>query len=224
MDNINIHYIFINPNNLNENIFSNINFINYKNYHNKYYEKKNNIIYHNYNDICNLLKDYDKELYEIFLKLNPNYAALLADIGRYIILYNYGGIYNDLKSISYCKLINYIKKLDKNIEIIFEEHPVHNNRIRNTNIICLNKKNIFFHNLLQEIKKYLKTMKKDNSGSENMWKIGSGIFINEYNKNKLNKSYLKVNLQKNKFILLNQGLKKNNIVKWQSINEKILLN
>lgn len=94
------HYIYINVFNIlgdinNDTILNDI-----KKIHEQNYTNGEIIKYYGYNDIVNLLNNYDIELSKLFLELNCNYPALLADIGRLIILYTYGGIYHDLKCIS----------------------------------------------------------------------------------------------------------------------------
>ena len=91
------HYIFIDPYDINSNNENNEKFQSIKKIHSENYTDGEKILYYNYEDIKNLLEKYDIELYNLYIKINYKYAALLADIGRYIILYNYGGIYHDLK-------------------------------------------------------------------------------------------------------------------------------
>lgn len=94
------HYIFIDSCELFHDINNNSTFNNIKKIHSKNYTNGEIVKYYGYNDIVYLLNNYDKELCKLFLDINCNYPALLADIGRLIILYTYGGIYHDLKCMS----------------------------------------------------------------------------------------------------------------------------
>ena len=49
------------------------------------------------NDIENYLSKFPK-LHEAYKKINPKYGAARADFFRYVIVYNEGGVYLDLKS------------------------------------------------------------------------------------------------------------------------------
>ena len=118
------HYIFINPNDVFGNINNDIILNDIKKIHKKNYTNCEILKYYGYIDIVNLLKNYDNELCKLFLKLNYNYPALLADIGRLIILYNYGGIYHDLKCMSNQKMINYLNSVSSKTKLIAEEHPI----------------------------------------------------------------------------------------------------
>ena len=149
------HYIFIDPNDINCNLDTHPNLLKIKQIHNEHYKNGEHILYWGYNDIANLLKTYDTELYELFLKINYNYAALLADIGRYLILYYHGGIYHDIKCISNTQFDIYLSNLDKKITFIAEVSPFDTARTRNGNIVSLYKNHPLLNELLQEIKKRL---------------------------------------------------------------------
>ena len=71
-----------------------------------------------------LLFKFDKSLYNIVI--NIKYPALIADIGRFIILYYYGGVYLDLKFIITDKFINFINNEIIEIDFIADKHPWRN--------------------------------------------------------------------------------------------------
>jgi len=118
MNKLQRHYIFIDPNNINDNLKDNLILNEIKKIHINHYTNNEIITYWSYNDIVNLLFKYDVELCKLFKCLNYNYPAFLADIGRYIILFYYGGIYHDLKCISNKKIINYLDTTSNNITFI----------------------------------------------------------------------------------------------------------
>lgn len=74
------HYIFINPYNILGDINNDVILNDIKKIHKQNYTNFDIVKYYGYNDIVNLLNDYDNELSNLFLKLNYNYPALLADI------------------------------------------------------------------------------------------------------------------------------------------------
>lgn len=220
------HYIFINPNNINEPLNNNIILNQIKQIHNKYYLNNEIIKYWGYNDIANLLKNYDNELYQLFLSLNPNYPALLTDIGKYIILYYYEGIYHDLKMISKKNINNYINyQKSNNINIIGEEHPTLKFRVRSGNIISLKINNPFFNIVLQNIKKELIIAKDQKyKGPDHVFNIGSDIYINEFNNFLLkNNNIIKYPLEEKGLILYNIDIYSKNIKKWQETDEYLFL-
>lgn len=216
------HYIFINPNNvLSDNGDSRIlNCI--KAMHKKRYRNCEIVKYYGYNDIVDLLNKYDNELCKLYLQLNVNYPALLADIGRLIILYTYGGIYHDLKCISNKNMIDYLKSVSSEIELIAEEHPLEKHRVRNTNIIALHKKSNFIKSVLEKIKKKLAT-KKNYFGPEQMFDIGSGIYINEFSEN-TNQCIYKHPFETTNMLEFNFNIYNRNIKKWQDTYEYIFKN
>jgi mannosyltransferase OCH1-like enzyme len=65
-------------------------------------------------DECvDVLRDYNKDLLEIYLKINPNYGTARGDFFRYVCIYKNGGIYLDLKSSISETLDNVIKNDDR---------------------------------------------------------------------------------------------------------------
>jgi hypothetical protein len=212
------HYIFIDPHNLLNDINNNAILNDIKKIHKQNYTNKEIIKYYGYNDIVNLLKNYDNELCELFMELNPNYPALLADIGRLIILYNYGGIYHDLKCISNKKMINYLSFVSPEIQLIAEEHTKEYNRVRNTNIVALQKNSNFLRIVLQKIKIKLKNS-KDAFGPKAMFNIGSGIYIEEFKKQ--GKYIYKYPFQANNMLKFFSKIKSKNIITWQNTYEHI---
>lgn len=216
------HYIYINPNNLNEKVSDII-----KNIHNDNYINQNvNIKYHYYYEIYQLLQEYDTELSELFLKINTNYAALLADIGRYIILYNYGGVYHDLKCMSNNKINKYITKNYNNGKtFIAQQHAIETHRIRNTNIIVLERYHVFINEILQRLKNNLKEAKiEKHYGSKAMIKIGSGTYISGYKEYKTNNIFSNITHEfYDEFINRSSIIYNTRFKKWQNIEEPIFI-
>lgn len=216
------HYIFINPHNVLSRKHKKLDFI--KKIHLRNYNKGERIIYWFYEDILKLLQSYDKELADLFSKINKMYPALLADIGRYIILYKFGGVYLDLKVLAkneIYKLIYFIKKFNKNIEAIGWKHPKEN-RTRNGGIIALTKNNIFFHNVLQNIKIKLLKQKKENKqiNSSKMFNIGSKTYIELFEIYEKQNKVAKFPFQK-KIVKFNRKIYKLNFVRWQNTHQKL---
>ena len=219
------HYIFINPNDIHSKSHNRLNII--KKIHKNNYKNNENIKYWFYDDIYELLNNYDKELSELFTLINPIYPALLADIGRYIILFNFGRMYLDLKCMAkpeVYKLIHLTKKFRKNIKVIGWQHPTEKYRTRNGCIISLSKKNNFFNEILQNIKKKLLEEKENNIQDGKTYVNGIG----GYYYNSLFKNYEKINkvtkfpLHK-KIIKINRKIYKMNFVRWQHTHEKLFL-
>lgn len=213
-----IHYIYINSSNINETTNDSIQSI--KEIHNKHYTFSNATIkYHTYADIIKLLNEYDKELCFLFKQINTNYAALLADIGRYIILYKYGGVYHDLKCMS-----------DYNIESIYENIkdtligeicPNEPHRVRNTNIMVKSTKHPFIDIVLHEIKNKLIKGKITNIyGSRNMFLIGSHTYISLFEIYSKKMNIIEKRLDN--FITINKDIyHKKKLKKWQNTEEYI---
>jgi len=172
------HYIFIDPLDILKDITNNTTLNYIKKIHKQNYTNGEIIKYYGYNDIVYLLDNYDKELCKLFLTINHNYPALLADIGRLIILYNYGGVYHDLKFMSNKKMIDYLQSVSPKIELISEEHPTQKHRVRNGNIVALKKHSNFIASVLEKIKTKIQN-EKDAFGHTKMFEICSGIYINE---------------------------------------------
>jgi hypothetical protein len=213
------HYIFINPNNISNDINNDIILNNIKKIHNLNYNNGEIVKYYGYNDIVYLLNNYDKELCKLFTELNCNYPALLADIGRLIILYNYGGIYHDLKFMSNKNMIEYLNDVSPEIELIGEEHPVKKQRVRMGNIIALHKHSKFLGSVLQKIKTKL-INSKNAFGSKKVFELGSGIYIQEFLNNTDIHVY-KYPFQVKSMVKLNSIIYSKNIKKWQNTNEYI---
>lgn len=213
------HYIYINPNNLYSREDSILDKIKIKHYFN--YTNNEIIKYHFYSDILELLQLYDIELAQLFYQINHNYPALISDIGRFIILYNYGGVYHDLKCLSNSNLNLYINNL-KNKGVIFvgETHPIETFRVRSGNIICLETKSDFIKKVLTEIKKELfKAFNNKGFGSKLMFNIGSQVYIDLF---KQNESTL---ITKEKldpiYLYMDFDIKNLNYKKWQETEELI---
>lgn len=213
------HYIFIDPDDILNDINNNDTLKFIKKKHKEKYINGEIVKYYGYQDIVNLLDNYDKELCKLFKEINCNYPALLADIGRLIILYKYGGVYHDLRFMSKKILIDYLSQVSFETELIAEEHPKETDRVRVGNIITLHKHSKFIALVLEKIKKKLKS-DKNAFGSNKVNEIGSDIYINEFKKNKNPNIY--------KYPFFNTGkIKKNNKIYmkrariWQETNEPI---
>jgi mannosyltransferase OCH1-like enzyme len=213
------HYIFINPTDVLSDINNDVILNRIKEIHTQNYTNCEIVKYYGYNDIVNLLNNYDYELCKLFLELNCNYPALLADIGRLIILYTYGGIYHDLKCMSNKKIVDYLKSVSSEIELIGEEHPIEKHRVRNTNIVALHKNSNFIKSVLEKIKKILET-EKDAFGHQQVFNIGSGIYINEFLEN-TNQCIYKYPFENTYMLKFNSEIYSKNIKKWQNTDEYI---
>lgn len=65
-------------------------------------------------DCYNFIKNnYSYEILEAYNSINPTYSAAKADLFRYLILYKYGGVYLDIKSIIKNNLANVIRPDDE---------------------------------------------------------------------------------------------------------------
>ena len=212
------HYIFIDPNDV-YNSSKNDVFKTIKEFHNSKYRSGEIIKYYHYDDIVSLLEKYDIELRDLFLQLNYNYPALLADIGRYVILYFNGGVYHDLKYVSNSNMNIFLKeKIKEGVKIIGEICPEDHSRVRNTNIISLCKEHFIFNDVLQKIKELL-IKNKHLCGSRHVWNIGSFTYIKIIHENE-NKEIIKTHL-KNIFLYFYMDVYRMNIKRWQETEESI---
>ena len=66
-------------------------------------------------DIDNYIQTNFPDLFKIYKKINPNYGAAKADFFRYLVVYNEGGVYLDIKSGAEKPLDEIIKSTDKYI-------------------------------------------------------------------------------------------------------------
>ena len=210
------HYIFINPYDLEEDMNKNETFIYIKKKYDKKYVNKEIVKYYSYNDIKELAKNFDSKLYNLFIKINPIYPALLADIGRILILYNYGGVYHDLKFFSTKKLSNYLNYTKSK----FFVDSRYNNKIRNSNIIVLERNNIYLKEILQLMTQKLTKLYEKNilDGRKYVYFVGSVSFfeiVKKYDKN-ITKLF-------KEFIERDNEIYFKNIVKWQDTHEKLFL-
>ena len=212
------HYIFINPVDVFEDINKNTILNDIKQIHNKSYTNGEIVKYYGYNDIVNLLNNYDNELCNLFKELNYNYPALLADIGRYIILYNYGGVYHDLKCISNKKMIDYLNSVSKEIKIIGETTKKNKERVQIGNIVVLEKQSKFLNDVLQKIKMKL-INSKDSSGPFVVVTIGMGTYGDNFPYN--TKNAHNISFENEKFVEYNSEVYSKNISRWQNTNEYI---
>jgi hypothetical protein len=213
------HYIFINPTNIFEDINNETVLDDIKKVHSKYYVHGEIVKYYGYNDVVCLLNGYDKQLCRLFTEINYNYPALLADIGRLIILYKYGGVYHDLKCISNKKMIDYLNSVPPDIQLIGDEHPIEKYRVRNTNIVALQKNCRFISLVLQKLKHKLLS-KRDAFGPHMVFEIGSFTFIREFLEN-TSEPIFKYPFHNDCMITFHPDIYVKNIKKWQHTHEYI---
>lgn len=220
-----LHYIFINPHDLNEDINCNPILHQVKLVHDKYY---NNVLgvqrtYWSYNDIAALLSDYNKDLHALYLSINPKYAALLSDIGRFVILYYYGGVYHDLKFVSKPKFVKSLHTYQNDYSIIGEQHPRQKHRVRSGNIISFAKSDPFFKLVLDAIMSRLDTAQNTKlSGSVAMFEIGSGIYIELFSEYEEKREDMMRKRFDWRYLKYHKDIYKANITKWQNIEEQIV--
>jgi mannosyltransferase OCH1-like enzyme len=88
---------------VNDNIKKNIEYLRNKNPEYKYFLFDDN-------DCINFIKNnYEIDILDTYLLINPNYGPAKADLFRYLLLYKYGGIYLDIKSscdVPFSEVIN----------------------------------------------------------------------------------------------------------------------
>tara|TARA_B110000285_G_C14957134_1_gene529775 strand:- start:158 stop:853 length:696 start_codon:yes stop_codon:yes gene_type:complete len=218
------HYIYINPNDLDFNLEEkhDIKFNTIKKFHRNNYENNEQCKYYGYNDIVELLTKYDVELRYLFLSINPNYPALLADIGRYIILYNYGGVYHDLKCVtSNIEFVDFLQKSHNNgITFIAEQRPGDQVRVRNTNICALIKHHRLLDKILKNLKTRLLVAFKDNAfGSKHVSYIGSESYRDTFYENE--STTIIRHLLCPEYLVLYTDIYKLNYTSWQETQEYI---
>jgi len=216
------HYIFIDAADIHADLTTHATLTSIKKIHKGYYTNNERVDYWGYNDIARLLKGYDAQLHELFLQLNYNYAALLADIGRLIILYVHGGVYHDLKYTSDKRMITYLDKIDAGVSFIGDVCSTDRNRTRNGNMIALRIHHPLLHECLQKIKAALIVARRDKAlGAKYVAKIGSDIYnIDVFKKYEDNKTVIKYCMD---MTLINYDItiyRKRSTV-WQKINEHL---
>lgn len=152
-------------------------------------EPSMNVMIHNFHDIHTMLEEYDSELARLFSYIDPDFGACMADIGRILCMYRYGGIYHDahlrFKSSS---ALRKIRKLLNKADIIFEIHPLKNKAAkfltRNTNMISRKPGLVFFDAVLQKQKNNLARMAKEITESKSkrheMWYETTMPFLEEF--------------------------------------------
>jgi len=214
------HYIYIDSDDINKNINTDPTLAEIKRLHKTYYTNDEEIKYWGYMDIYNLIKEYDEEFAELFLSINVNYPALLADIGRYLILYRFGGVYHDLKCVSNLNMISY---LDNTGEVIFigETNPLDPGRVRNTNIVTLIKTSPLLLDVLTEIKKKLLIAKQEKwHGSKKMVYIGSRTYKDIFDIYKSD-LIIKIPMVAKRLLIFDSTIYKKNSRSWQKTEEFI---
>jgi len=78
------------------------------------------------NDIFNYLsKNFPPKVLKAYLKINPKYGPARADLFRYAVLYNEGGVYLDAKSFCNKPLSKVIKSTDKFVLSYWHNYKPH---------------------------------------------------------------------------------------------------
>lgn len=119
------------------------------------------IIVHNYITLQLLFDEFDPEMARYFSLINPMYAALLSDIGRYLLLYLYGGIYHDTKMRfeDLKEIIKFSELCEPQQQyLILEIHPTIQQRIRNSNMIACRRGSRFLFTVMEMTKIDLRKM------------------------------------------------------------------
>lgn len=108
-----------------------------------------------YNSLLPLVQRFDAQLGKYFEMLNPKYGAMLANIGRAVLLHEHGGIYHDIRSrmASARSLDAFISTcaMPHNYSLIFEMNPEHRGRIQLTNMVGCRKHSRLLQGYLQAI-------------------------------------------------------------------------
>lgn len=221
---IQTNYIFINPKNKFQDIYKNRVFCNVQNFHENHYRHIQDVRlkYWSYAEISELVHFFDIELFELFKNINLNYAALISDIGRLVVLYYFGGVYHDLKCISNTEFVKMLKSVKGVVSVLAEQHPKQPQRVRIGNIVALCPKDPFFKNVLIECTSRLNLAWKNKAkGKEEMFKIGSGSYIDIFEKQSLIREDVVKKLLEPDFISFDKKIYKMNIRHWQNVNESI---
>ena len=142
----NIFFITTDKTNMNECFKDNIEFV-----------KKQNPSYNtrliDFKDFEKYYKKIDKDSYDnYYSKLNKNIGVLRADYIRYVLLYNEGGVYMDLKSRPKIPLDKFIKD-DDSARLIHWKHNQTNNWKREymTSFMISKKNNIIFKKVIDKL-------------------------------------------------------------------------
>ena len=235
MENYNLkllrHYIFIDPNNVHCNLDEHNLLKEIKSIHNEFYINGEIVKYWGYIDIALLLKKYDEELYELFLKINYNFPALLSDLGRFVILYYYGGVYHDLKCISggNLNMKNYLENEIGSITFIGHDAGGNSNSVVSRNVISLQIKHPLLRSTLQLMKKKLIEARNNNyyggivNDASKIIDCGSYPYIDTFiDYSSKNDDIIKINLE-DKLVTFHHYIYSKNLKKWQNTYEPLFI-
>lgn len=142
----------------------------------------------NYSGLYDLLRRYDTEFARYFSMIDPDFAAGMADIGRILLLYRYGGIYHDANFYirDGQKLQGLLEEL-RTKDILLERHPLLLGclfMIRNRFIAARTGGLVFFRRVLERQKANLirmyRELKQDESARHHVWaELGVDCMVRE---------------------------------------------
>ena len=147
----------------------------------------------------------DSYVYKAYMKINPIFKAMKADLARYIIIYHFGGVYIDIKVKILTKLDSFIDNTKFNISDGLGYYPLmrfkYNNGLEFSQFAIISPKyfhliRILINEVCNNIYNYDKLnyfIKKTSNGYKIMYMSGPLIFT------KVLDSYLKKNKNKVKF-------------------------
>lgn len=158
---INIHYIYVNKHNkYDRSVPSELDGLKKK--YAQIHQGHGKIRIYSYNDILEMLKNYDAEFAYYFELIDPIFAPAISDIGRVLCLYLKGGLYHDahwyINDQDYFIKMNHL--LSKDV-VIFERHPKLRDCsfvIRNGNMAAGNSGSPILKNVLMRLKNNLRRM------------------------------------------------------------------
>jgi mannosyltransferase OCH1-like enzyme len=200
----NIFQTISNKKDINDGIQKNIEYLRAENPEYKY------VLFDENDCIDFIKKNYNKDILDTYLLINPNYGPARADLFRYLLMYKYGGIYLDIKSSCNTPLSDIIKDDTKYI-LAHWSHKGHrsSNLLNNFygefqqwHIICIPQHPFLkrvIETVIDNIKKY--NINKDGVGKDMVLNITGPIaytkailpIINQYD-HILYKSHKDVNL------------------------------
>lgn len=220
------HYIYIDSDSPHEDIDASATLDRIKQIHRDNMLCGETVIYWSYDDISVLLKEYDEGLYQLFMSINTELPALLADIGRCIILYTHGGVYNDLKFMTTKKMTIYLNDcISNNIELVADIPPYKRNQrtVRNSNMVALSKEHLVFDCALQEYKRLLSIAgEKKWFSRKHLWAIGTKSYVNCFFKHAKSHGVTKVNMQWGRLVLRSGEIYRMRSRAWLKTNVQIL--
>jgi len=124
-----------------------------------------NVVIYDFKKFEEYYKKINKEDYEkYYCKLNKNIGALIADYIRYVLIYNFGGIYIDIKSRPQIKFENYINNNDK--YLFFDWDTKSHTEIMN-GFFAVEKNNEMFRDVIDTIHSNIDNYNKNNYNIKN---------------------------------------------------------